>query len=133
MGVWETVINDESRRSFSFYLPKHLDTSECDKFFRTIQEHVSWQQPQSMLSTIPRKIAWMAKHGNTAPLRCAGLGIKAAAFPEWMDTLLLRVMPACGITDTSEWPDSCTLHFNDDGVPATGWQSDDQLFNGLEE
>merc|ERR1719401_2827963 len=52
-------------------------------------------------------------------------------WPAWMREILADVMPLCGITSETEWPNSCFLNLYEDGG-GVGWHADDEpLFQGL--
>ena len=80
---------------------------------------------------MPRQTAWMVQPGCTCPYKYGGVTVAPQVFPQWMPEAMRVVMPKCGISDESEWPNCCNLNLYNDGSESVGWHADDEpLFQG---
>merc|ERR1719235_2433383 len=51
-------------------------------------------------------------------------------FPEWMEMVMEKYMPLCGL-ERREWPDCCNLNLYEHGGHSVAWHADDErLFQG---
>jgi len=130
---WEYRIRDESRRSFAAYLECPIPRSRMGMFFDAIKLGTHWHQPKNREGQeIPRKTAWMVASGCRCTYRYGGIEVQPQVFPQWMTDILALYMPLCGLSDPSQWPDSCNVNLYDDAECSVGWHSDDEaLFHGL--
>merc|ERR1712232_955405 len=80
---------------------------------------------------MPRKTAWMVGRNCTCRYRYGRSDVAPQLFPKWMVQLMGWIMPACGFSDPSEWPNCCNANLYDGGGMSVGWHADDEpLFQG---
>jgi len=128
---WQTVLKDESRRSFAAYLPSQVSTSKLERFFNDIRDGTAWFQPTGPLGLVPRKTAWVVAPGCRCTYRYGGIGVEPQEFPRWMVEIMELYMPYCGLPERGDWPNSCNVNLYENGSHSVGWHSDDEvLFNG---
>lgn len=129
---WQYVLTDDSRRSYAAYLPTPFSKDQTRLFFNSIKDGTDWKQPEGPNGPIPRKTAWMVSPGGcSCTYRYGRIEVEAVPFPDWMLNLMATIMPMCGFTDRSLWPNSCNLNLYEDGGMSVGWHSDDEsLFQG---
>jgi len=129
--AWTYVLQDEARRSFAGFLPNALPADMCSAYFEKVEHGVDWQQPKGPYGPVPRKTAWMVAGDCTCKYRYGGIEVPPQVFPPWMLSLLEWVMPVCGLSKRSEWPNACNLNLYRDGGMSVGWHADDEaLFQG---
>jgi len=129
---WEYRLKDESRRCFAGYLQCPVDQARLDGFFSAIRAGTQWGQPMGPLGVIPRKTAWMVAQGCQCTYRYGGIEVQPQVFPNWMLDIMSVYMSYCGLSDTSQWPDSCNVNLYENGSQSVGWHADDEaLFQGL--
>jgi len=130
---WDYRLKDEARRCFVAYLPSPIPRERLPILYGNIEHGTKWYQPLNREGVeIPRKTAWMVASGCKCNYRYGGLEVQPATFPDWMLEIMQIYMPLCGITERSEWPDSCNLNLYQDGESGVGWHGDDEvLFHGL--
>eukprot|EP00933_Yihiella_yeosuensis_P076532 TRINITY_DN86358_c0_g1_i1.p1 TRINITY_DN86358_c0_g1~~TRINITY_DN86358_c0_g1_i1.p1 ORF type:complete len:231 (+),score=33.14 TRINITY_DN86358_c0_g1_i1:49-693(+) len=122
---------DESRRSFAGFLPKVLSDEQCKHYFDVIKEGAEWTQPEGQHGLIPRKTCWMVDRRCKCTYRYGGIEVEPQEFPKWMHELMSYCMRPCGLSQPSQWPNSCNLNLYEDGGMTVGWHSDDErLFQG---
>lgn len=129
---WTYPMMDHSRRSYAGFLPSPMNKKLCNTFYEKIKDGTNWLQPEGPSGrAIPRKTAWMVKKGCDCMYRYGQVEVPPADFPPWMIELMSIVMPACGLADRADWPDSCNMNHYVDGGMSVGWHSDDEsLFQG---
>lgn len=129
---WNYVVTDDNRRSYAAYLSSPFVGDQTKQFFETVKEGVVWDQPEGPNGPIPRKTAWMvAPGGCVCKYRYGRIEVEPQVFPPWMLSLMTTLMPLCGHSDPTSWPNSCNLNLYDDGGMSVGWHSDDeQIFQG---
>jgi len=123
---------DESRRSYAAFLPCPFSPEQTKQFFDEAKEGTEWKQPEGPLGPIPRKTAWMvAPGGCNCTYRYGRIEVEPQVYPQWMLNVMQLIMPMCGLTDPSTWPNSCNMNLYEDGGMSVGWHSDDEsLFQG---
>lgn len=129
---WDYMLNDENRRSFAAYLTCPFTKDQTKVFFDTVKQGVNWDQPEGPNGPIPRKTAWMVAPGGCCCVyRYGRIEVDPQIYPPWMIQLMTLIMPLTGLTDQSQWPNSCNLNLYEDGGMSVGWHSDDEsLFQG---
>jgi len=129
---WTYVLNDESRRSFAAFLPSPFVGDQTKKLFEDARVGTAWKQPEGPRGPIPRKTAWMvAPGGCNCTYRYGRIEVDPEVYPPWMHDIMRMVMPICGLSDPSSWPDCCNVNLYEDGGMSVGWHADDEsLFQG---
>eukprot|EP00927_Polykrikos_kofoidii_P048942 TRINITY_DN43102_c0_g1_i1.p1 TRINITY_DN43102_c0_g1~~TRINITY_DN43102_c0_g1_i1.p1 ORF type:complete len:660 (+),score=86.82 TRINITY_DN43102_c0_g1_i1:125-1981(+) len=128
---WTYPLRDEQNRCFVGHLKSAFSEAACGVLFERIRQGTHWLQPENSLGPVARYTSWMATGGCNCPYRYGGLQVAAQEFPQWMRELVRGIMPMCGLTSPSEWPNSCNLNLYEDGGMSVGWHADDEpLFQG---
>lgn len=130
--VWRYPMRDEGRRSFAAFLPQALNEEQCAKFFEEAREGTNWSSPVGTAGrAVPRKTAWLVRKGCECRYRYGGAEVAPQIYPKWMQDLLAKVMPMCGLPKEAQWPDSCNMNHYVQGDMSVGWHGDDeQIFQG---
>lgn len=148
--AWQYPFRDEGRNSYVGHLPACLPAADARAYFRIVMDSMSvlgWERPPLVRRSgscggggarrsgvILRGTKWLVCKGCHCTYPLEGMTLKPTPFPDWMDQLMQRCMPACGLADRASWPNSCTLNGYSDGSEAFDWHSDDErLFGGLSE
>ena len=127
-GRWLTLIKETERQCYLRYRPRALSQSCTAAFVSRIRERTAWVSPSRM----PRLTAWLVKESScTCSYGYGQFVIQPQPFPEWMRELMQQVMPILGISDESQWPDSCNLNWYRGSRDSVAWHADSEdLFQG---
>eukprot|EP00927_Polykrikos_kofoidii_P055078 TRINITY_DN49393_c0_g1_i1.p1 TRINITY_DN49393_c0_g1~~TRINITY_DN49393_c0_g1_i1.p1 ORF type:complete len:496 (+),score=66.91 TRINITY_DN49393_c0_g1_i1:50-1537(+) len=121
--AWKYVVRDETQRCYAGHLSGAV--TQTRTLFGVVDKGTPWKR------TGPRWTAWMVAPPCSCVYGYGGLRVNATPFPEWMQDIMREVMPLCGLSNPSSWPNSCNLNRYDDGWGSVGWHADDEkLFQG---
>lgn len=128
---WTYPLKDESRRSYAAYLPSPFTAEECQALFNKVKVGTNWMRPEGHAGPIPRHTAWLVSAGCNCIYRYGKSTVDPEEFPPWMMEVMQQTMPYYGLSQPSEWPNSCNINLYDDGGMSVGWHADDEkLFQG---
>merc|ERR1712187_953296 len=123
---WNYPLSAKARRRFVGYLEGAVRESVLTKHLTNIMDSMDdlggWERPESSLGgRMSRGTKWMVQEGCYCPYSYGGVRVDPVHFPPWMRTLMADVMPLCGYSDPSQWPNSCNLNCYADGTDSIGW------------
>ncbi len=100
------------------------------EYLQRIRALTNWDAPAG----IPRQTAWFVDKGCRCVFRCGRkpeVEVFPQQFPRWMEDFMAKIMPICGISNRSQWPNSCNINRYRRGQDTVGWHADDEvLFQG---
>ncbi len=129
-GRWRILIKYPEWQCYLRYLPGALSEEYTADCLQRIQALANWDSPAG----IPRQTAWYVNKGCGCVYRYghkAEVEVFPQQFPSWMEDLMAKVMPICGIPCRNSWPNSCNVNHYRRGQASVGWHRDDEaLFQG---
>merc|ERR1719433_2527875 len=129
--AWTYPLADEASRCFAGYLPRAIEESAAQRFYKTVESGTKWLQPSGRWGPLPLRTAWMTREPCTCTYGYGGAMVSPEPYPPWMQELLAACMPLCGLPLPSQWPNSCNLNLYVDGQHSVGWHADNEdLFQG---
>lgn len=127
---WETVLEDNVRRSFVSHRKKAFTASTLRDWFESLSSKVEWRRPKTKPRDdadeghlMPRHACWMTSYPCTCAYEYGGTHWHPMHMPQWFLEITNRVCRACGIQDR---PNSCKVNYYEDGSQAVSWHADDE-------